>query len=71
MRDHFPTHQQTVIITSRAYPSQSVKISIQSYTLSRNLPIRCLMPFQYIPFILIRLFLLSILKQIFWYTITI
>ena len=29
-----------------AYPSQSVKISIHSCTFSKNLPIRCLMPFQ-------------------------
>lgn len=30
-----------------SYPNQSVKMSIQSYTLSKNLFIRCLMPFQY------------------------
>ena len=40
-----------------AYPSQSVKISIHSCTFSKNFPIRRLMPFQYIPFFLMLIYL--------------
>ena len=38
------------------YPSQSVKISIYSWTFSKNFPIRRLMPFQYIPFFLMLIY---------------
>ena len=43
--------------TMCTYPSQSVKISIHSCTFSKNFPIRRLMPFQYIPFFLMLIYL--------------
>ena len=45
------------------YPSQSVKISIHSCTFSKNLPIRRLMPFQYV--ILIRFVLYYVINFFF------
>ena len=46
-----------ILFTLCAYPSQSVKISIHSWTFSKNFPIRRLMPFQYIPFFLMLIYL--------------
>ena len=46
-----------ILFTMCTYPSQSVKISIHSCTFSKNLPIRRLMPFQYIPFFLMLIYL--------------
>ena len=45
------------LFTLCAYPSQSVKISIHSCTFSKNFPIWRLMPFQYIPFFLMLIYL--------------
>ena len=46
-----------ILFTMCTYPSQSVKISIHSCTFSKNLPIRRLMPIQYIPFFLMLIYL--------------
>ena len=46
-----------ILFTMCTYPSQSVKISIHSCTFSKNFPIRRLMPFQYIPFFLMLIYL--------------
>ena len=45
------------LFTMCTYPSQSVKISIHSCTFSKNFPIRRLIPFQYIPFFLMLIYL--------------
>ena len=53
-----------ILFTMCTYPSQSVKISIHSCTFSKNFPIRRLMPFQYIPFFLMLIYLSNCSKLI-------